>query len=195
MTLKSPGCVPKKWGAASMSVCDWKIPLVSYTQKLPMGCPVATRVANSPFRKLPNSIAAADQARLREAARAAIKGRVIPAYGSLLAFFRNEYVPKARTTLGASQMPGGAEYYRQQIREYTTLDLSPDEIHAIGEQEVARIQAQIRRPDNARQADAARDHRRMAAPRARHIRFVAPFRAHSCDCAHGRMDLRRALAH
>ena len=97
----------------------------------------------APFRKLPNSIAAADQARLREAARAAIKGRVIPAYGSLLAFFRNEYVPKARTTLGASQMPGGADYYRQQIREYTTLDLSPDEIHAIGQQEVARIQAQM----------------------------------------------------
>ncbi|KGM54252.1 hypothetical protein N800_05025 [Lysobacter daejeonensis GH1-9] len=97
----------------------------------------------APFRKLPNGIAAADQARLREAARTAIKDKVIPAYGTLLAFFRNEYVPKARTTLGASQMPGGADYYRQQIREYTTLDLSPDEIHAIGLQEVARIQAQM----------------------------------------------------
>jgi uncharacterized protein (DUF885 family) len=97
----------------------------------------------APFRKLPASIAATEQARLRAAARAAIQDRVVPAYGTLLTFFRNEYVPKARTTLGASQMPGGAAYYRQQIREYTTLDLSPDEIHAIGLGEVARIQAQM----------------------------------------------------
>src|SRR5690606_23658602 len=48
-----------------------------------------------------------------------------------------------RTTLGATEMPGGEEYYRQQIREYTTLDLSPDEIHRIGLDEVARIRAEM----------------------------------------------------
>ena len=97
----------------------------------------------APFKKMPASIPAAEQAKLRAEGVAAIDGRVIPAYAGLLKFFRDEYVPQARTTLGAEQMPGGADYYRQQIREYTTLDLSPEEIHQIGLKEVARIQAEM----------------------------------------------------
>ncbi|MBF6026006.1 DUF885 domain-containing protein [Lysobacter niastensis] len=96
-----------------------------------------------PFKKMPASIPADEQARLREAGLAAIRERVVPAYGQLLAFFRDEYVPKARTTLGAEQMPEGEAYYRQQIREYTTLDLDPEQIHQIGLEEVARIQGEM----------------------------------------------------
>ena len=96
-----------------------------------------------PFKKMPAAIPVADQARLREAGAAAIRERVIPAYANLLTFFRNDYVPKARKTLGAEQMPDGKAFYRQQIREYTTLDLSPEEIHQIGLKEVARIQAEM----------------------------------------------------
>lgn len=97
----------------------------------------------APLKQLPASIPAAEQARLRADARAAIGDRMIPAYRKLLAFFRDEYVPRARTTLGASELPDGEAFYHQQIREYTTLDLSPDEIHRIGLDEVARIQAQM----------------------------------------------------
>ncbi|HEU4774130.1 MAG TPA: DUF885 family protein [Lysobacter sp.] len=97
----------------------------------------------APLRQLPASIPAAEQATLRADARAAIGDRMIPAYRKLLAFFRDEYVPRARTTLGASELPDGEVFYHQQIREYTTLDLSPDEIHRIGLDEVARIQAQM----------------------------------------------------
>jgi uncharacterized protein (DUF885 family) len=97
----------------------------------------------APLNQLPASIPAAEQARLRADARAAIGDRMIPAYRKLLAFFRDEYVPRARTTLGASELPDGEAFYHQQIREYTTLDLSPDEIHRIGLDEVARIQAQM----------------------------------------------------
>ncbi|WP_432277774.1 DUF885 domain-containing protein [Lysobacter stagni] len=96
-----------------------------------------------PFKRMPASIPADEQARLRADASAAIGENVIPAYAKLLTFFRKEYVPKARTTLGAEQMPDGKAYYRQQIREYTTLDLSPEEIHQIGLKEVARIQAEM----------------------------------------------------
>lgn len=96
-----------------------------------------------PLRKLPANIPADQQTRLRAAARAAIGERMIPAYRTLLGFFRDEYLPRARTTLGASAMPDGEAFYRQQIREYTTLELSPDEIHRIGLDEVARIQAQM----------------------------------------------------
>ncbi|MFT3897383.1 MAG: DUF885 family protein [Thermomonas sp.] len=96
-----------------------------------------------PFAKMPASIPAAEQERLRSEARAAIGDRLIPAYGKLLAFFRDEYTPNARTTLAAEAMPDGKAWYRQQIREYTTLDMQPDDIHAIGLREVDRIQKEM----------------------------------------------------
>ena len=97
----------------------------------------------APLAKMPATIAAPVQSELRAAAKAAIADRLIPAHRALLTFFREEYVPNARTTLGASEMPDGEAYYRQQIREYTTLELTPDEIHRIGLDEVGRIQAQM----------------------------------------------------
>src|SRR3546814_7500295 len=68
---------------------------------------------------------------------------VVPAHSSLLAFFRDEFLPRARDTLAAGAMPDGDAWYRQQIRAYTTLDLTPREIHGIGLDEVARIQAEM----------------------------------------------------
>ncbi|HRF84174.1 MAG: DUF885 family protein [Xanthomonadales bacterium] len=97
----------------------------------------------APFKNLPAKIPAAEQQALREAAQAAIRDSVIPAYAKLQAFFREEYVPAARTTLAASAMPDGPAYYRQQIREYTTLDLTPEQIHRIGLDEVARIRGEM----------------------------------------------------
>ncbi|KRG62062.1 hypothetical protein ABB27_18680 [Stenotrophomonas terrae] len=96
-----------------------------------------------PLKKLPNSIPAAEQAKLQAEAKQAISGSVVPAFGKLLTFYREEYVPQSRTTLAAEKMPGGKEFYRQQIREYTTLDLSPQQIHAQGLAEVNRIQQEM----------------------------------------------------
>ena len=55
-----------------------------------------------------------------------------PAYATLLKFWRDDYVPHARTTLAADALPNGKAYYQAQIREYTTLDLTPAQIHKIG---------------------------------------------------------------
>ena len=96
-----------------------------------------------PYARMPATIPAAEQEALRAEGRAAIREAVIPAFARLLAFFRNDYVPQARTTLAAEAMPDGAAWYREQIRKYTTLDQSPDEIHAIGLQEVASIRAEM----------------------------------------------------
>ena len=96
-----------------------------------------------PYRKMPATIPAAEQETLRAEGRAAIRDALVPAFARLLVFFRNEYMPKARTTLAAEAMPDGAAWYREQIRKYTTLDLSADEIHAIGLQEVAAIRAEM----------------------------------------------------
>ena len=96
-----------------------------------------------PYRSMPASIPAAEQAALRAEGRKAVADAVIPAHRTLLQFFRGEYMPKARTTLAAQAMPGGEAWYAEQIRKYTTLDLAPGEIHRIGLQEVAAIRAEM----------------------------------------------------
>lgn len=96
-----------------------------------------------PFEDLPERFSEPDRERLRAAGRTAIEESVTPAYRELLTFFRDTYVPNTRTTLGASEFPDGEAYYAQQIRQYTTLDLTAEEIHEIGLAEVARVTAEM----------------------------------------------------
>ena len=96
------------------------------------------------FATMPAAIPGSEQTALREQARAAISTAVVPAYAKLAGFFRDEYVPKARTTLAATALPDGPEFYAAQIREYTTLGLSAEEVHKIGLSEVARIDSEMR---------------------------------------------------
>ncbi|WP_036113449.1 MULTISPECIES: DUF885 domain-containing protein [Luteibacter] len=97
----------------------------------------------TPFLKMPATIPAAEQARLRDEAKKAIAAQVRPAYAKLLAFMKNEYYPKARDGLAAEDLPDGKAFYRSQILEYTTLDRSPDDIHALGLKEMADIHGQM----------------------------------------------------
>jgi len=88
-------------------------------------------------------MSAATQAELRSRGEAAIRDAVIPAHAKLLKFLRDEYIPGARTTLAAYDLPDGKAYYQSKIREFVTLDLPPDQIHQIGLAEVARIRARM----------------------------------------------------
>ena len=97
-----------------------------------------------PFASMPSSISAADQQARRTEGAAAIRETVLPSYRKLLAFLKNEYFPKARKGISARDLPDGDRYYRSNIREYTTLDLGPEEIHQIGLKEVSRIDALMR---------------------------------------------------
>ncbi len=96
-----------------------------------------------PFEKFPASVPASEQERLRNSGRTAIMNGAVVGYREFLDFFHNEYLPGARTTLGASALPNGAAYYRFKIREFTTLDLTPEEIHNIGLSEVNRISGEM----------------------------------------------------
>jgi uncharacterized protein (DUF885 family) len=97
----------------------------------------------APFTQMPATIPASDQAALRAEAATVIRDVVAPAYAKLLAMIRDEYLPKARTTLAATAMPNGAAYYQAMIEKFTTLDLTPQQIHDIGLKEVARIKAEM----------------------------------------------------
>jgi uncharacterized protein (DUF885 family) len=95
------------------------------------------------FVKMPSTIPAAEQQALRAEAQAVIGQSVLPAYRKLLGFVRDDYLAKTRTTISAHDLPDGDAFYKAQIREFTTLDLGPEEIHQIGLKEVARIDGEM----------------------------------------------------
>jgi uncharacterized protein (DUF885 family) len=97
-----------------------------------------------PFRMMPDSVSEEEQAALQREARAVLEQEVIPAYAAVLEFMRDRYIPNARQTLGASEMPDGDAYYAALVRYFTTLDsATPEAIHERGLAEVARIRAEM----------------------------------------------------
>ncbi len=97
------------------------------------------------FATMPANIPAAQQAAMQTQARQLIRESIAPAYQKLLAFIRNEYMPAARKSIDAYSLPDGKAFYQDRIREYTTLDLTPQQIHEIGLKEVARIDADMKK--------------------------------------------------
>ena len=98
-----------------------------------------------PFAKMPEAIPVAEQQRLRNDALRAIELQVVPAFRRLQDFFTKEYLPATRETVGIWDTPGGAEWYQQRIRWFTTTELTADEIHALGLSEVARIRGEMQK--------------------------------------------------
>ncbi len=97
----------------------------------------------APFKTLPATIPAAKQAALRAEAKRVIAASVLPAHQKLLAFLRDDYIPNAQVKLAAYDLPDGRAYYQSKIREFVTRDLTPEQIHAIGLAEVAKIRARM----------------------------------------------------
>ncbi|WP_440962498.1 DUF885 domain-containing protein [Massilia sp. GER05] len=97
----------------------------------------------TPFKEMPATIPMDEQTRLRTQGIALIDSAVKPAYAQALQFFRDEYVPNARTTLAAERLPDGKAYYQSKIVEYTTTDMTAQQIHEIGLSEMAQIRAEM----------------------------------------------------
>jgi uncharacterized protein (DUF885 family) len=96
-----------------------------------------------PFRRMPDSISAAEQDRLREEALSAIQQGVVAGYRRFLEFMETRYVPSARDSIAASALPNGRDYYRHCVRRFTTLDLIPEQVYATGMAEVQRIHGEM----------------------------------------------------
>ena len=98
----------------------------------------------APFEKLPAHLPAAERERLRAQGREAIETQAMPGYVAVHRFFVDEYLPNARGTLAAVDLPDGRDWYLYLLRYNTTLaEVSPDDIHALGLAEVARIRAEM----------------------------------------------------
>jgi len=95
------------------------------------------------FSQMPESLPKEDQAELRARASTVIRDQVFPALTRLRDFLSKEYIPAARETTAWSQMPDGKAWYAYLVREHTTTEKSPDELHELGLSEVKRIAAEM----------------------------------------------------
>lgn len=99
----------------------------------------------APVKQFPAGISAAERERLTAAYVAQIETKLVPAYQRLRDFMRDEYLPKTRNSVAWTALPDGQAWYAFYVQEHTTTTMTPDEIHALGLSEVARIRNEMDR--------------------------------------------------
>jgi uncharacterized protein (DUF885 family) len=105
--------------------------------------PAKSRFYNPFTGKRPNDMNEADWAAMQARAKTIISVTLYPEYRAFHDFYMKEYKPKCAKAVGASALPNGKAFYAQRARAHTTTNLTPDQIHQIGLDEVARIKARM----------------------------------------------------
>ncbi len=95
------------------------------------------------FTDLPATVDPVQAAALRQRAAEVYRKQVVPAYERLLEFTENEYLPGARKSIAARDLPDGEAWYTHNVAVRTTTDLTPQQIHEIGLAEVRRIRGEM----------------------------------------------------
>lgn len=98
--------------------------------------------------KLPSTIDAATQQQLTKAYRETIQNQLVPSFQRMVAFLKNEYLPQARKSSGIGSLEGGKAWYAALAKQWTTTTKTPEEIHRLGLQEVARIKSEMEKVKN-----------------------------------------------
>jgi len=99
----------------------------------------------APFKDFPDEVSVEDRTRLTEAALTAYTSKIVPALEKLHDYLADTYIPGCRESIGCSDLPNGKAWYAYRVRNYTTTDLTPDEIFTLGHTEVKRIRAEMER--------------------------------------------------
>ncbi len=97
----------------------------------------------SPIKNLPETFTDAEKEELIKKYDEMVRDKVVPAYREMTEFVKNEYLGAGRESSGYGEMPGGEAFYQHQIKLYTTTNMTADEIHQLGLDEVARISAEM----------------------------------------------------
>ena len=95
------------------------------------------------FKSMPDSISCDRQQEIKEEAHKALIDKAIPSFKKLNEFIVNEYIPHARNTIGWCDLPDGREWYAHLVKDLTSTDMTPEEIHSLGLSEVKRIREEI----------------------------------------------------
>jgi uncharacterized protein (DUF885 family) len=96
-----------------------------------------------PVQKFPASVSPTQQARIKEELFAVIAGQVTPAYLRFGRFLKAQYIPGGRNDPGIWALPDGEAYYRFLVKQSTTTDLTPEQIHQIGVDQVKQDEDQL----------------------------------------------------
>jgi uncharacterized protein (DUF885 family) len=97
----------------------------------------------TPLKRFPDSVSEADRQRIRSQMLQVIDSEVVPSYLKLAAFLKDEYAPHGRKEPGVWSLPNGDERYRLAIRRMTTTNLTPEQIHQTGLEEIARVEKEM----------------------------------------------------
>ena len=127
---------------------NFTMPKIVLDGLLPSFTALATKTGEDsdfyrPYRNINIDIPDDVKADIRARAITLINEVVVPAYARLDEFMREEYYPAARDTIGASEADGGLPYYEDMVKYFTTMNITSDEVHELGLQEVARIRAEM----------------------------------------------------
>lgn len=95
------------------------------------------------FESMPDTMAEEDSSRLQQSAREIIDKSIVPAYREFSRYFTDTYLPASRESIGASELPNGEAFYEYRTQLYTTTQMTPDEIHRLGLNEVKRIRDEM----------------------------------------------------
>ena len=105
--------------------------------------PARQHLFYSPIKQMPRNFSQADRQRLTTAYAKMVNEQIIPVYQRMHDFFRLEYLPASRDSVGISNVPQGRDFYAQQIKLQTTTTLSADDIFQLGESEVSRLSQEM----------------------------------------------------
>ena len=106
---------------------------------------ISKSVFYTPLTKIPESITGNQRENLISDYKRTVTETIIPAYRRMYDFMQNEYTNASRQSVGLSELPNGKAWYEYMIKTHTTLELTADEIHQYGQQEVARILAEMKK--------------------------------------------------
>jgi uncharacterized protein (DUF885 family) len=95
------------------------------------------------FTKMPDSMSDEDKTRLQTSAKKIIDDTIVPAYRDFSRYFNDTYLPASRDSIGVSELPNGEAFYEYKARLFTTTQMTPDEIHRLGLNEVKRIRDEM----------------------------------------------------
>ncbi|CAM4058659.1 DUF885 domain-containing protein [Pseudoalteromonas byunsanensis] len=104
---------------------------------------VTQSVFYRPFKTNSARLSEAQFAALQTRAKTVLKEKVMPAYQSYLKFFTEQYLPSARESIAIKDVPEGQAIYENRVAHYTTTDMTVEQIHQLGLQEVARIRSEM----------------------------------------------------
>ena len=107
------------------------------------GKPLEQSPFSRPVYNFPAGISEAERKLLRDAVQAAVRQEVTPAYARLAEFLRTQYAPHGRTEYGVWALPGGDARYRFYIKQMTTTEMAPEEIHQMGLKQAAQIESEM----------------------------------------------------